>query len=75
MLRTESPRNTSNHSQEDLVGHRPELDEVLRTESPRITSVQQGLKHLGLQLADFQTEPGRAVFTWYWGRTVRNMRT
>ena len=38
--------------QEDLVVHRSEPGEVLRTESPRHTCVQQGLNHLGLQHSD-----------------------
>ena len=39
--------------------HRSEPGEVLRTETPRHISVRQGLNHLGLQHADFQTKRGR----------------
>ena len=39
--------------------HRSELGEVFCAESRRNTSVQQGLNHLGLQHADFQTKRGR----------------
>ena len=49
----------ANDPQEDLVVHRSELGEAFRAESPRNTSLQQGLNHLGLQHADFQTNRGR----------------
>ena len=45
----------ANDPQEDIVAHRSEPGEVLRTESPHHTCVQQGLNHLGLQHAGFQT--------------------
>ena len=38
--------------------HRSELGEEFRTDRPRNTSVRQGLDHLGLQHADFQTNRG-----------------
>ena len=45
----------NNDPLEDLAVHCWELVEVFRTESPRNTSVQQGLNHLGLRHADLQT--------------------
>ena len=36
----------ANDPQQDLAAHRSELGEVFRTESPRNTSVQEGLKSL-----------------------------
>ena len=52
----------ANNSQEDLVVRQSEPGEVFRAEGPRHTCVQQGLSHLGLQDADFQTiREGRDV--------------
>ena len=41
---------------------------MFRTESPRNASVQQGLDHLGLQHADFQTKRGRLPIVQLWSK-------
>ena len=49
----------ANGSQEDLMRSRSKLSKVLvRSEGPRHAPEQQGLSHLGLQHADFQTMRG-----------------
>ena len=48
----------ANDSQEDFVVRGSELGEVFHAERPRHTPAQHGLNHLGLQRADFQTQPG-----------------
>ena len=51
----------ANTSQEDLVVHRTELKQLFRAECLHHTHVQQGLDHLGLHPADFQSKRGGVI--------------